>query len=338
MARPALAEDPQEQRAGFVELVRKLQESRHELVETATVSVAGYVVQPGPIVLKEGMTADEAIAAAGGRNQHATKYFFRLFRNAKEYNLRSDKAAHRDLLLRPGDTIMVKMRDEEEVNSPASGFAPTENLFGQRNSLPEEEKVSPSATEPIEQLRYVKDDSTMWYVQFGLESGGKWAPKFEGRTSDGRRVQNRVLATEMLSPGDTFFRDGEMAGRFKFAGIVEEDVMNERTAMTQKVKFGMYEDLKANKQGEKYEAQYGLPDAELSSHAYYDRTAVLRFPGEGGGMTEFKVEEGTKFALPTNPSDKSYVLKKVSPESVAVEHVNSSGTPETVTIPKDVGR
>ncbi|RYD40125.1 MAG: hypothetical protein EOP83_35735, partial [Verrucomicrobiaceae bacterium] len=122
----------------------------------------------------------------------------------------------------------------------------------------------------INKLAYTKDESTMWYVQFGLESSGKWAPRFVGLTPDKKtKLQNRVSAVEMLSPGDTFFKEGVFANRFKFTGLEEREVTSEKTKLTQKVKFALYEELKANKKGEKYESQAGLPDAELEAKAYY---------------------------------------------------------------------
>lgn len=59
----------------------------------------------------------------------------------------------------------------------------------------------------INKLAYTKDESTMWYVQFGLESSGKWAPRFVGLTPDKKtKLQNRVSAVEMLDIGGEFFK------------------------------------------------------------------------------------------------------------------------------------
>lgn len=209
------------------------------------------------------------------------------------------------------------------------GFTNLEEF--EAKTIPTDAKSVPAL---VKKLAYVKDESTMWYVQFGLESGGKWAPRFVAQTPDGKRLQNRVSAVEMMSPGDTFFKDGAMAGRFKFTEMIEKDVTSERTQLTQKVKFAQYEDLKANKAGEKYESQYGLPDAELTSHAYYDRTAILDLRAIGYEGKNFKVEERTKFALPPDATEKKYLLKKVTPQTIEVEFENAEGTKETLEIPK----
>ncbi|TAE77573.1 MAG: hypothetical protein EAZ84_04120 [Verrucomicrobia bacterium] len=186
----------------------------------------------------------------------------------------------------------------------------------------------------VNKLAYLKDESTMWYIQFGMESEGKWAPKLTALTHDKKRIQNKISAIKMLSPGDTFFVEGAMAGRFKFIGIIEKEVISERTKLVQKVKFGQYEDLKANKKGEPYESQSGLPDAQLVASAYHDRTAVLDLRAIGYEGKEFKVEERTRFALPPDAKEKAYLLKKVTPEAIEVEYTDASGAAQTLEISK----
>ncbi|MEK7954272.1 Amuc_1099 family pilus-like system protein [Luteolibacter soli] len=186
----------------------------------------------------------------------------------------------------------------------------------------------------IDKLAYLKDESTMWYVQFGLESSGKWAPKLTARTPDKKKVENRVSAVEMLDVGATFFKEGALANRFKFTGIDEREVTSQKTKLTQKVKVGHYEDLKPNKVGQKYESQAGLPDAELEAAAYYDRTAVLELRAIGYKGKEFKVEENTKFALPPDAPEKNYTLKKVTPEGIQVEYKDADGQTKTQDIAK----
>ena len=182
----------------------------------------------------------------------------------------------------------------------------------------------------LDGLVYLKDESTMWYVQFGLESGGKWAPRFVGLRPDKKtKLQNRVSAVEMLSPGDEFFKEGVFAGRFKFLGMEEREVRNVPRGLLQRVKFGLYEDLKPNKKGMKYESQAGLPDAELEAKAYYDRTAILKF-----GDKEFRVEEYTMFRLPGNASRKEHFLRKVTPQDVVIETKGANGEVITREIPK----
>jgi len=184
--------------------------------------------------------------------------------------------------------------------------------------------------DPLGSLRYLNDEAIMWYVQFGVESGGRWAPRFVGVTPNKKtKLQNRVSAVEMLSVGETFFKEGEFANRFKFLGVEERDVTNSRTGLVQRVKFATYEDLKPNKAGEKYESQAGLPDAELEKKAYYDRSAVLK-----SGDQELLVEERTAFKLPGDASGKEYFLKAVTPQGVTVETKGANGEVISREIPK----
>jgi hypothetical protein len=172
----------------------------------------------------------------------------------------------------------------------------------------------------LDALHFVRDETTIWYVQFGFESQGKWAPRFTGLQADGTKLSNRVSAVEMLAPGDVFFRDGEMAGRFKFLGIVEKEVTSPRTGLTRYVKLAQYEDLKPNKKGERYESQYGLPDAQLEASAYHDRTAVMEFQGK-----EFKVEERTRFSLPPGGGGQEFFLKQVARDRIVIEFMGADG-------------
>jgi len=226
------------------------------------------------------------------------------------------------------DPTFANSPDRDDDND---GFSNLEEF--EAKTKPTDAKSVPAL---IKKLAYLKDESTMWYVQFGFDSEGKWAPKVVGLTPDGKKFENKISALEMIKPGETFFKDKSkpMAERFKFVGIIEKEVTSERTNLTQKVKFGQYEDLKPNKKGEPYESQYGLPEAQLNASAYYDRIAVLDLQAIGYEGKEFKVEERTKFALPPDAPEKNYTLKKVTPESIEVEYTDAAGATQTVEIKK----
>ncbi|MEK7953215.1 Amuc_1099 family pilus-like system protein [Luteolibacter soli] len=184
----------------------------------------------------------------------------------------------------------------------------------------------------LEGVSYLKDESIQWYVMFGFEAGGKWAPRLTGLTSGHKVLENRVSALEMLDLGDTFFKDGVFADRFKFIGLEMRNVTSEKTKLTQEVKIAIYEDLKPNKKGTRYESRAGLPDAELKGKAYYDRTAILK-----SGDQEMAVEERTSFKLPGDPSGKEYFLKDVTPQGVVVESKGANGEVVTREILKASG-
>jgi Ca-activated chloride channel family protein len=194
-----------------------------------------------------------------------------------------------------------------------------------------------ASASPLDDLGFVLMESTIWYMAFGIESGGKWAPKLVGITADREKFQNRVPATDMLAPGDIFFLDGAMAGRFRFLGIVEQDVTSKRTLLTQKVKFAQYEDLSANKRGQRYESQYGLPEAAYMAAASHDRTGVLELAVKGSSSLKFKVEEGAKFALPPDAAEKSYLLKEVTEDRIVIEYPTPTGA-QTREIPRNPDR
>ena len=248
-------------------------------------------------------------------------------------DIRKGKPVHPPI---PNKWWIEKGADPTYANSPdrdddKDGFTNREEF--EAKTHPVDPKSVPAL---INKLAYLKDESTMWYVQFGFESEGKWAPKIVGITPDGKKFENKISALEMIKPGETFFKDKAkpMAERFKFTGVIEKEVTSERTKLKQMVKFGQYEDLKANKKGEKYESQYGLPEAQLNASAYYDRTAVLDLQAIGFEGQEFKVEERTKFALPPDAPEKNYTLKKVTPEAIEVEYTDAAGATQTVEIKK----
>jgi len=186
----------------------------------------------------------------------------------------------------------------------------------------------------FEGLRYVREEATKWYVAFGEESDGKWKPWMMGQNENKRHFGNKNNPKPWFAPGDVFFKDGPMAGRFRFLGFSERQVVNRRTMLSQIAKVAEFEDLKPNKKGVKYESQYGLPEAEIDALASYDRTAVFEVRGQEG--KELRVEERTNFTLPSDPSGRSYFLKRVTPESVIVESTGPGGATRSQEIQKAV--
>ena len=188
----------------------------------------------------------------------------------------------------------------------------------------------------LNSLRFVEEEHTSWYVQFGYESDGKWAPKLVGVSSTGQRFGNRTSGEGLLlEPGDIFFNDLSMAGRFKFIGFSERDVTSEMTKITQTVKIALFEDLKPNKAGVRYESQQPLPRARIDASAYHDRTAVLELAIPGFDGMEFKVEERTWFSLPPGAGENRCFLAEVLPDRIVVEMEKKDGTKEARVIAKN---
>jgi hypothetical protein len=194
------------------------------------------------------------------------------------------------------------------------------------------EKMGEDVSTLLARLDYVRSDATKWYVPFGVESEGKWAPRLVGLTAKGERFQNHVEFAAMLNPGDLFFKEGPMAGRFKFIGMVEREVVSKRTRLAQMTRFAQYEDMRATRRGQRYESQANLPEAELGDRAYEDLTAVFHFYPEGGQKIEFEVQEGAMFSLPPGQGEARFSLKRVERDHVDVEFQTGTGETGTRTI------
>lgn len=186
----------------------------------------------------------------------------------------------------------------------------------------------------IAKLSYVEDESLAWLVEFGFQAGGKLLPKGEAQTElGGERERFRQGFEDGIEPGETFFAEGPLAGRFKFLEIEERQVKNERLNIDETLQFLKFEDLKENKRGEQYEVPNRFPKAQIDEYLHYDRTAVLELRAVGFEGDEFRVEERTRFSLPPDGDDDRYLLKEVTPEQITVEF-EDEGETRSVTIPK----
>lgn len=185
-------------------------------------------------------------------------------------------------------------------------------------------------------LAYVDDESLGWFVKFGTEIQGKWAPRIyeveDGAAAD--RPANRVSPLDLLEAGDIFFEKEPFKDRFIFLRIEDREVFNERTNITENLRFALYEDLRPNKKGKPYEIPNRLPEAEEPKYYHYDRTAVLELRAVGEQGKEFKVEENTRFSLPSGDGEMGYLLKRVTPDEIEIEWEVDGETRSRV-IPKD---
>ncbi|WP_052573986.1 Amuc_1099 family pilus-like system protein [Haloferula sp. BvORR071] len=230
----------------------------------------------------------------------------------------------------------------EDPQEQRAGFIETLRKIGKYDptalvNVPAAVVAKPSSEVPeiFKDWGYLRDESTKWYVTFGLMSDGMWAPKLLGQTATGQKFDNRVSAASMISPGDVFFLDKSMAGRFKFNGIVRRTIHNDRTGNDEEMNVALYEDLKESKKGRRYESQEKLPENEIEAHAYYDRTAVFGLKaGADAEALEVKVEEGSQFALPPNSGKKEFFLREVAEDHVTVEQTDGSGVKQSYTIRK----
>ncbi|MBB5351895.1 hypothetical protein HNR46_002134 [Haloferula luteola] len=183
----------------------------------------------------------------------------------------------------------------------------------------------------IAKLTYVTDESFRWVIIPGFPLEGKLSPKLEaGDPADNAPVKMKVGFSDQLESGAIFFKEGDerFVNRFKFLGIEERAVRNERLNIDQNVTFAKFEDQKDNKKGLTYEFPTNIPRAEREAQSQYDRFAVLDLRALGFEGQDFKIEERRKFALPPDADEQAYYLKEVTPEKIVVEWEEGGETHE----------
>ncbi len=75
----------------------------------AVISVGGQVRRAGDSPFRKGMTVIQAIDAAGGRNDFGGRNLF-LLRDGKQTCIDFTSLAHKNIVLRPGDSIQVEQK------------------------------------------------------------------------------------------------------------------------------------------------------------------------------------------------------------------------------------
>lgn len=75
----------------------------------AVLSVSGQVRRAGETTYRKGMTVIQAIDAAGGRNDFGGRNLL-LLREGKQYCLDFSNLAHKNIVLKPGDSIQVEQK------------------------------------------------------------------------------------------------------------------------------------------------------------------------------------------------------------------------------------
>ena len=182
----------------------------------------------------------------------------------------------------------------------------------------------------IQKLVYVKDESLVWVIRPGLNQNGAFPFKY----FDGKRAENNISAVDPVKEGELFFRKGVQAQRFKLLGHEVRKEFNRRMNMEMETTWVKVEDQYPHKKGRIYEYPAPLGDDRANDFRQFDRTAVFTLEAAGHQGKEFKVEENTRFALPPDAKEKSYLLKAVTPERVVIEFKDAAGSSGTVEINK----
>lgn len=80
-----------------------------DLGSATVVSIGGQVRRAGEVPFRKSMTVLQAIDGAGGRNDFGSRNLF-LIRDGQQYCLDFTKLSHKNIVLRPGDSIQVEQK------------------------------------------------------------------------------------------------------------------------------------------------------------------------------------------------------------------------------------
>jgi hypothetical protein len=183
----------------------------------------------------------------------------------------------------------------------------------------------------VAKLRYARDESVDWVLRPGSDDG---AGGFAFQYGDSAGVKNRVGVGNVIKPGELFFREGPLQGRFKLLGSEVRKEVNPRNNLEVERIWVRVEDQRANKKGTIYEIQASFPEDRADDFTHHDRSAVFTLEALGAEGTEFVVEENTTFSLPYGGADADHKLLEVTPAAVKVEHPTSEGGRAVLEIPK----
>ncbi|MFK7851237.1 MAG: Amuc_1099 family pilus-like system protein [Akkermansiaceae bacterium] len=207
--------------------------------------------------------------------------------------------------------------DSPQRDSDGDGFSNLDEFLAETD--PGDVRKYPSLATKI---AYEGDESVQWVLRPGFPTADG-AFTFEYSDTAGRR--NKAGATSPVPPGESFFIEDPMKGRFKLLGAEDRNVMNEQIGAEVKVTFVKIEDQKPNKRGMKYEIPSQFRRSDAGKFSNYDRTAVITLEALGISGQEIKVEEFTTFALPPTAAEKRFRMLEVTPEFIMIEEKLEDG-------------
>lgn len=182
----------------------------------------------------------------------------------------------------------------------------------------------------LTKLRVAEVKTTVWRLEFNSVIGKGFQFNLLFKEPGGPVQNNRMGATDAISAGDLFFKDGVGKERFK---LLKVEPRKMKTPTGEKdVNFAFIEDQLENKKGDVYELQFGMRQKELLQATRYDHTVVFYLDAIGEDGNKFEVVENGTFAVPSSGAEKSYKLLEVKlnaenePESVIVEGPIDGGT------------
>lgn len=161
----------------------------------------------------------------------------------------------------------------------------------------------------ITKLKVDDVQSAVWLLEFNSVLGAGFQFNFKYRAEGGDLQSNRMGANDAIAAGDNFFKADAGKDRFR---LVKTEKRPIKTSVGERdVDFAIIEDLLPNKQGQIYELQFGLKQAELNKTARYDHTVTFYLDAIGEAGTKFEIEENGTFSLPSGGEEEIYKLIEV---------------------------
>lgn len=182
----------------------------------------------------------------------------------------------------------------------------------------------------IGKLLFVKEESVKWRLKPSyLNQKGEMPVDY----LDSNKLSNKAGAGAPIKPGQIFFANGAVQGRFKFIGSDQIRRLNKNTGIQETITLVKIEDQRPNKAGKIYEIPAPLKSGDINNFIQSDRSAVMSLKALGEGGNQMVVEENTFFSLPAGQEAKPYLLKSVSPQKIVVEYPDGQGGRAEIEIP-----
>jgi hypothetical protein len=213
--------------------------------------------------------------------------------------------------------------DSPSRDPDGEGFTNLEEFEGKTN--PTDEKSHPPL---IAKLKYENDDSLKWSIRPTFPEGENFSFKYADQ-KDGTLRRNQSGAGVPVKPGEMFFGAEPMKNRFKYLKLDKRREMNKAINQEVDITYAIIEDQKPNKKGTKYEIP-AFPESRMDDFAKFDRSAVMTLEAAGNEGKRETIEENTRFGLPFESTSKDYLLKKVTPDEIEVEHTDPKSGEKTL--------
>lgn len=191
----------------------------------------------------------------------------------------------------------------------------------------------------VHKLEVNKIETTTWVGILNSAFGNNDVQfKLEMIDSSGKRISNKMKATDNLGVGGLFFKKGAFKNRFKLLEIDEREIET-RGGLKKKEKFAIVEDLKENKKGKRYQFLFRLKGKAMIENQRYDDIVHFRLNALGQEDKVMKVETNTTFSVTVDAKTETYKLLEVKrgenrkPTVVIVEYTKEDGSKATLEVP-----